>query len=147
MELIRENKEKHRATYFCGDRYRKVWTNTTPKWISDHVQLLKEQVPNYVLDFGNNWIDYKIIEGTPASKFPQTPEFIERIYDFCLDNVTEILPYVHGDWTLSNMIIDGDKITMCDWDNLGIYPMDEVYDKLHRDLLSSFGDPFLKYME
>ena len=117
MELIKENKEKHRATYFCGDRYRKVWTNTTSKWISDHVQLLKEHMPGYVLDFGSNWIEYNIIPGTPVNTIPHTDDFILRIHKFCLENIQQTKPYVHGDWVLSNMLIHDNVIRLCDWDN------------------------------
>jgi RIO-like serine/threonine protein kinase len=142
MELIRENKEKQRATYFCGDRYRKVWGNTTPKWISEHVQLLKQHVPGYVLDFGDNWIDYKIIPGIPANTFEHTPEFVNRIYTFCIENIKQTMPYTHGDWSLSNIIVDGNTLTMCDWDNLGKYHIDDVFEKLNEDLSSAFGDRF-----
>lgn len=139
MKLIRENKEKHRSTYFCGDRYRKVWTNTTPKWISEHVQLLKKQVPNYVLDFGGNWIDYAIVPGVPVNTLPHTPELALKVYNFCIDNIESTQPYAHGDWSLSNMLIDGDTIRLCDWDNLGIYPEDQVEGKLFKDLIDAFG--------
>ena len=144
MELIKENKEKHRATYFCGDRYRKVWTNTTPKWISDHVQLLKEHMPGYVLDFGSNWIEYNIIPGTPVNTIPHTDDFILRIHKFCLENIQQTKPYVHGDWVLSNMLIHDNVIRLCDWDNFGIYSDAEVRQKLYADLLSAFGERYLK---
>ena len=49
----------------------------------------------------------------------------------------------HGDWTLSNMIINKDKITMVDWDNLGIYPIDQVYKKMTADLKSAFGELYV----
>jgi hypothetical protein len=143
MKLIRENKEKQRTTYFCGDRYKKVWENSTPEWVIHHVQLLDKHVPGYVLNFGNNWIDYAVIPGVLASTFPHTPEFIKKIYKFCLDSIVETSPYVHGDWALSNMLVDGNIIRMCDWDNLGVYPMDEVKAKLIADLTDAFGKEFL----
>jgi RIO-like serine/threonine protein kinase len=142
MKLIRENKEKQRRTYFCEDRYKKVWDNTTPAWISEHVELLKKHVPGYVLDFGTNWIDYTIIPGVPASTLSHSPEFINRVYQFCLDSIVETSPYVHGDWTLSNILVDGDTLRLCDWDNLGVYPVDEVKAKLISDLTSAFGTAF-----
>jgi tRNA A-37 threonylcarbamoyl transferase component Bud32 len=49
----------------------------------------------------------------------------------------------HGDWTLSNIIINGDTMTMVDWDNLGSYPVDQVYKKLQSDLKSAFGDLYV----
>jgi RIO-like serine/threonine protein kinase len=147
MELIRENKEKHRSTYFCGDRYRKEWGNVTPVWISYHVQLLNKVVPGYVINFGDNWIEYKIIPGVPASTFTHTPEFIKKIYTFCLDNIQETYPYAHGDWALSNILINGDNIKLCDWDNLEVYPADEVKTKLFADLTDAFGKEFLLHVQ
>jgi hypothetical protein len=144
MELIKDNKEKHRTTYFCGDRYRKVWANTTPEWISNHVQLLQEHMPGYVLDYGTNWIEYSIIPGTPVNTIPHTDDFILRIHKFCLENIQQTKPYVHGDWVLSNMLIHNNVIRLCDWDNFGIYPDEEVKQKLHSDLLSAFGERYLK---
>lgn len=139
MKLIRENKEKHRATFFCGDRYRKEWYNVSPVWISYHVQLLNEVVPGYVLNFGDNWIEYKVIKGTPVSTLPHTPELAQKVYNFCLENIKNTSPYVHGDWALSNMLLDGDTIQMCDWDNLGIYPSEQVEGKMFKDLIDAFG--------
>ena len=144
MELIKENKEKHRSTYFCGDRYRKVWTNTTSKWIRDHLQLLKEHRPGYVLDFGENWIEYSVIPGTPVNTIPHTDDFILRIHEFCLENIQQTKPYVHGDWVLSNMLIHDNVIRLCDWDNFGIYSEEEITQKLYSDLLSAFGERYLK---
>ena len=147
MKLIRENKEKQRRTYFCEDRYKKVWDNTTPDWISNHVKLLNTHVPGYVLDFGTNWIDYAIIPGVPASTLFHSPEFINKVYQFCLDSIVETSPYVHGDWSLSNILVDGDNLRLCDWDNLGVYPMDEVKAKLISDLTNAFGTAFQQYTQ
>lgn len=142
MELIKQNKEKHRSVFFNGTCYKKVWSNTTPNWISDHVQLLENVVPGYVIDHGRDWITFNIIPGTPANTVPHTDEFIKRIHKFCLDNIQSTAPYVHGDWVLSNMLIDGDTIRMCDWDNLGFYPQTAVLEKLDKDLASAFGDRY-----
>jgi RIO-like serine/threonine protein kinase len=147
MKLIRENKEKQRATFFCGDRYRKEWYSRPPEWISSHVKMLNEHVPNYVLASGNNWIEYKIVPGTLASEFKHTPEFIDRIYRFCLENIKQTMPYTHGDWSLSNMIIDGDNITLIDWDNIGFYHPDDVFEKLNEDLTNAFGTAFQQYRQ
>lgn len=140
MQLIRQNTEKGRSVYFNEDCYIKVWSNVTPKWISDHVKLLKNIVPDYVLDYGGNWISFKVVPGVPASDFPHTPEFFEKIKSFCLENIKQTSPYVHGDWSLSNILIDHDNIKMCDWDNLGIYPEEEINKKLEFDLRNAFGD-------
>lgn len=146
MLLIRENKEKQRQTFLCKDRYRKVWYSSTPDWIRNHVQLLNQFVPGYVLDFGNDWIEFKIIIGKSAQTFEHTDEFIKLVYQFCLDNIKATAPYVHGDWTLSNIIISATgEMFLCDWDNVGQYPKEEVMTKLHNDLISAFGsDNFRK---
>lgn len=140
MELVRQNIEKGRSVFFNGDHYVKVWTDITPQWISEHVRLLKDLLPGYVLDHGGNWISYRIIPGVPASTFPQTPEFFAKIKNFCLENIKQTYPYVHGDWSLSNIIIDNDDINLCDWDNVGIYPAEEVNEKLEYDLRNAFGE-------
>lgn len=148
MNLIKENKQKKRKTYKLNDRYRKVWDFVDVDWLQDHTKLLNEVVPDYVIDFGHDnkimWIDYKTIPGKPASEFEHTDDFIKRIYTFCRNNIKETLPYVHGDWVLSNIIINGDTIKMCDWDNLNIYPKEDIIIKLHKDLKSAFGDKFDK---
>jgi RIO-like serine/threonine protein kinase len=143
MKLIRHNKEKNRFVYFCDDRYKKIWRNQNSDWIKNHVSKLDQLLPGYVLGYGNNWIDFRIIKGTPASEFSHTPEFIKQIRDFCLKQIKETAPLFHGDWTLSNIIIDGSKMTMVDWDNLDSYPIDQVYEKLTSDLKSAFGDKYV----
>lgn len=148
MILIKENKQKKRQTYKLDDRYRKVWSVVDLEWLTAHIELLKKVVPNYVLDYGYDsntmWIDYRIIPGYPASDIEHTDEFVEKIYKFCLENIKETAPYVHGDWVLSNILVDGDKMFMCDWDNLGKYPKEVVMKKLHKDLKSAFGERFDK---
>ena len=145
MELVRMNKEKGRSVFYNNDHYVKVWNHDkiTPKWIIDHVQLLKTLVPGYVIDHGENWIAFKEIDGIPANLFDHSAEFVQRIQQFCLENIKQTYPYAHGDWTLSNMIVDHDKIIMIDWDNVGIYPEEEVYNKMNLDLKSAFGDLYV----
>ncbi len=142
MVLIKENKEKHRSVFFDGENYVKVWGNTTPQWISEHVSILNELVPNYVIEYGGNWIKFKTVQGTPASEFDHTEEFINRVYNFCLEQIEKTLPYAHGDWVLSNIIIKEDSMFMVNWDNVGIYPKEEIYKKLHNDLKSAFGEKY-----
>lgn len=143
MKLVRKNTEKNRAVYFNNNCYVKVWTDATPKWISEHVNLLRKLVPDYVIDFGGNWISFKVVPGTPASEFPHTPEFVERIHKFCLSQIESTKPWYHGDWTLSNMIINGDSIAMVDWDNVGQYTREEVENKMRADLKSAFGELYV----
>jgi RIO-like serine/threonine protein kinase len=143
MKLIRHNEEKNRSVYFCEDRYKKIWHDIDSDWIENHVSNLNQLLPGYVLAYGSNWIDFKIVEGIPASEFPHTKEFVEQIHNFCLTQISETAPLFHGDWTLSNIIIDKDKMTMVDWDNLGSYPIDQVYKKLSSDLKSAFGNLYV----
>lgn len=151
MILIKENFQKKRQTWKADNFYRKVWQFIDLVWLEHHRELLDQVVPNYVLDVGYDdksmWIDYKIIPGIPASQFEHTDEFIKNIYDFCLKNIEETKPYVHGDWVLSNIIVDGGSIRMCDWDNLNIYPREEILKKLHKDLKSAFGEKFDKVIQ
>jgi RIO-like serine/threonine protein kinase len=147
MKLIRDNKEKQRSVYYCGNCYHKVWNSKPAHWVKDHVDLLNKVVPGHVLDFGDNWIDYAVIPGTLVSQLPHTMELMQQVYNFCLENIEQTYPYAHGDWALSNMLIENNAIRMCDWDNLGIYTQEEVYAKLHQDLLDSFGSSFLELIK
>jgi hypothetical protein len=143
MMLVRQNTEKGRSVFFDGTHYIKIWKEITPGWIPQHVGLLNEILPGYVADYGDNWISYNAIPGVLANTFPHTPEFIEKIKNFCLENIKQTAPYVHGDWTLSNILIDGESIRMCDWDNIGKYPMIDVYKKMNSDLKSAFGEKYV----
>ncbi len=90
-----------------------------------------------IVDGGNfNWT---------ANTFEHTDKFIDNIYKFCIGQIEDTLPFVHGDWVLSNIVINDNNITMIDWDNVGIYPKVEAYDKLYSDLYSQFGERFKKY--
>lgn len=148
MELIKENLQKKRQTWKLTDCYRKIWLFKDLTWQKQHIELLNEVVPNYVKSYGHcektMWIDFKIIPGIPASTFPHTEEFIKKVYLFCLDNIEKTRPYAHGDWVLSNILVDGSTFRLCDWDNLNIYPEKDKIVKLHMDLQSAFG---LKFKE
>ncbi len=144
MELVKENKAKGRKVYFCGDRYRKVWENKID-WIYTHVKILNRVMPGFVIDYGNDYIDYKVIEGVTANTVEHTDKFINKIYNFCLENIKATKPWVHGDWVLSNIIIQPDNtMLMIDWDNIGIYREEEYLNKLHTDLISAFGEDNFK---
>ena len=144
MELVKENKAKGRKVYFCGDRYRKVWENKID-WIYTHVKILNRVMPGFVIDYGNDYIDYKVIEGVTANTVEHTDKFINKIYNFCLENIKATKPWVHGDWVLSNIIIQpDDTMILIDWDNVGIYREEEYLNKLHTDLISAFGEDNFK---
>lgn len=149
MELIKENKEKFRSVWkLPNGNIRKYWYNKQPGWIEEHVDLLRNIVPNYVVDHGHDqssvWLDMFSVKGISANTIPHTEDFIKKIYQFCLDNIKATSPYAHGDWVLSNIIIDGETMSMCDWDNLNIYSKDEVIKKLKNDLRSAFGEKFIR---
>lgn len=147
MKLIKSNRDKHRVVYLLESGiYRKYWFDKTFAWIESHATLLTELVPGYVNNWGENelgvWLDTNPLPGVPASTLEHTDTFIRSIYNFCLDSISKTAPYVHGDWVLSNIIVDGDNMQLCDWDNLGIYPQDQIQTKLVNDLTSAFGKKF-----
>lgn len=144
MILVKANNEKGRRVFYKDGKYIKIWYNVKPQWIVEHVRLLRHFVSyDYVHEYGGNWISFNEIEGTPASKLEHTDSFIKQIYQYCLDNIEETKPYVHGDWVLSNIIVCPDNtFKLIDWDNIGIYSENEYMNKLHSDLRSSFGERF-----
>ena len=79
-----------------------------------HIAILNEVMEGWVIDYGvtkdTTWIDYHIVPGTPANTFAHTPQFVQRKYDFCIDSIQQTSPYVHYDWVLSNILIDGDNM-------------------------------------
>lgn len=145
MILVKENTIKQRKVYYTGHSYIKVWDNKSTQWVKEHVRILDIVVPNYVISSGYNYIEYKVVEGKTANTFEHTDKFIDNIYKFCIGQIEDTLPFVHGDWVLSNIVINDNNITMIDWDNVGIYPKVEAYDKLYSDLYSQFGERFKKY--
>lgn len=147
MVLIKENIEKGRKVYRKDDNtIRKIWFKKDLSWGIDHKAILDQINPGYIKEVGFEkgylWIDYRFVEGTPANKYEHDSFFIKKITDFCLSSILDTAPYVHGDWVLSNMLIKDESITLIDWDNVGIYPKDEVMAKLKNDLQSAFGEKF-----
>ena len=145
MELIKENIEKQRAVYRKDkDTIRKIWYNTPFEWMEEHRAMLDILNPDYVKDIGWNkdhvWMDMKLIPGTPASQFPHTKEFVKRIRNYVNEQYNSTKPYAHGDWVLSNIIINDNELHMIDWDNLGKHPNFFVKRKIKRDLKSAFGE-------
>ncbi len=151
MELIKENKEKCRAVFKLNETtIRKYWYNRSIDWLDVHVYSLDIVFPGYVIDHGSDqsgvFADFKKIDGIPASEFPHTDDFIKMICSFCLKNIKETYPYAHGDWVLSNIIINDTEIKMCDWDNLSIQSEETVLKKMTSDLRSAFGDKISKVL-
>ena len=56
-------------------------------------------------------------------------EFITKVYNFCIDNIRETAPYAHYDWSLDNIIIDGDNLQLIDWDLCAIYTDQEIKER------------------
>jgi hypothetical protein len=107
--------------------------------IDEHVEMVNKLFPGYILDYkvysNSIWIDYKIIRGVPASEvFPKTPEFISKVYKFCVDHYKMTAPYAHGDWILENIMVDGDDFKLIDWDHLDIYSEQEAYGRIYNDI-------------
>ena len=144
MELIKENREKQRAVFLKNETIiHKIWYDKDFAWADNHVYELEKVNPGYALQFDYDidhvWIDFKRVAGVPASSFQHTESFIKMIHNFCHDHYKKTQPYAHGDWVLSNIIIDGDVIEMIDWDNLGKHPSFFVRRKIKSDLKSAFG--------
>jgi len=154
MQLVKENKEKRRRVYKSENFYRKQWDFINQKWLDNHIDIMEKVRPGYIvkhgIEDGKMFVDTKIIKGTVADILPHTPEFVKSIYDFCLQNINETQPFAHGDWVLSNIIIQDDSYVLIDWDNVGVYQPSEVSAKLESDLRSAFGkryDEMLRTLE
>jgi thiamine kinase-like enzyme len=150
MELIKENLIKKRSVYKTDNFIRKYWHDKTLNWATQHYHLVKQFAPELVIEVGQDcsgvYMDMNIVKGSLATSFEYTDEFVKKIYKFCLKNIEETKPFAHGDWTLSNMIIDGENIVLIDWDNVGIYPKSTIMRKLRSDMIATFGDRFLEVM-
>lgn len=146
MKLVKENIEKAREVYKTDTSYIKHWHGKDFVWLLAHIKRLERVRPDYIINYGPGdgfmWAEFAKLEGTPASEFEHTPEFVKRITEYCVNNYKETYPYAHGDWVLSNIIINGDTIEMCDWDNVDKYPKEGVLEKMRNDLKSAFGDKF-----
>lgn len=143
MELIKENKQKKRAVFLKdSDTIRKFWYDKDSVWMKQHAEILINVQPGYVKYVGENYIDFTRYLGQPASTFKHTPQFRDEVCKFCLAQINSTLPFAHGDWVLSNIIIDGNTMRMVDWDNVGIYDTKTIYTKLKADLQSAFGELF-----
>ena len=147
MELIKDNILKNRKVYKLHGKYRKEWSVVNFDLLEKHVSIMNKIHPGYILNYGktNNimWLEVAAIDGVLASTIPHTDEFVDQIVKFCLDNIRQTYPYAHGDWVLSNIIKDHNGLFhLIDWDNVDIYPIDIILQKLNQDLTSAFGDKF-----
>ena len=141
MELIKTkimsvSKDRERRVYKSKTHYRKYWNYSSHTFgpqgmsIKEHVEMVNKLFPGYILTYEVSkegmWIDYNIVPGILAEKFPRSPEFIKKIYNFCIENMRETAPYFHYDWAFHNILIDGDNLQLIEWDDCGIYPEQEV---------------------
>lgn len=151
MVLIKEHKQKKRQVWKLDDGYKKVWLFNDIDWLKIHVSLINDVFPGHIREYGSTensmWIITNTIPGIPANQFPHTEDFIKKIYKFCLNNTKQYKPYAHGDWALSNIIVDGENIQMCDWDNFNIWSPTDVVIKMDKDLRSAFGPLYDKVKE
>lgn len=146
MVLIKEQKQKKRQVWKLDDGYKKVWLFNDIGWLDHHVSLINQVFPGHIREHGcsdnDMWMITNTIPGIPASQFPHTDEFIRKIYNFCVEHIHSTAPYTHGDWSLSNIIIDGDNIQMCDWDNYNLWSLKDAMMKMRMDLRTCFGEKF-----
>lgn len=147
MNLLKDNPSKHRTVYSDHHYVKKHWRDKTVDWMLNHIKILDLIRPNYVkgcgIDSSGVYILFDILPGTLADTYPHTDDFIRTILNYCLELNESTKPFYHGDWVLSNMLIDSDNtIRMCDWDNVGLHTIEEVKEKLYSDLYSAFGDRF-----
>lgn len=146
MELIKHNEQKKRSVYKIDGDYKKIWHFKDISWLDNHIGLLDMFAPGLVKMHGwtedKMWILMNNVSGIPASNFEQTEEFVKKIYNFCLKNIEDTAPYAHGDWVLSNIIVNGDELKLVDWDNLNIYPKKQIKKKLIQDMEKAFGSKF-----
>ena len=159
MRLIKLKKisvSRERRVYKYKTHYRKHWNFASNKFfttrlpIHEHVEIVNKLFPGYILGYKIlkkcMWIDYKIIPGIPASEYfwykniqdtpPKDKEFIKKIYNFCIDNIRETAPYAHYDWTLDNIIVDGDNLQLVDWDLCAIYTDQEIKERFESCYIS-----------
>lgn len=151
MLLIKSDIPRKREVWLLNDRYRKIWRYSRPDLLFRHVKLINLAFPGFIIDHGhdkqNMWVDYRIIEGIRADRILLDDEKILKIYNFCLENIRETAPFYHGDWNLSNIIVNDGNLTLIDWDTINTDTEDEMMIKMHFDLRSSIGPKFDKFID
>ncbi len=127
--------------------YRRVWMAELETRLVKHVYIMNQIRPGYILDYGVRpegiFLEVKLVPGVPAQDLKLTDDFRQRILEFCLDNIRSTQPYAHGDWHLSNILVNGSDMDIVDWDTVGTYSSREVHAKLTKDLQSYFGQDFV----
>jgi len=139
-----------RRVYKLNDIYRKEWLNIDIFSLSRWVDRMDKVFPGYVLNYGLTekcmFIDMKNIIGIPANQIIHDQEFIKKIINFCIDNIKQTKPFAHMDWSMSNIIVNDDRMQMVDWDALKRYPYSLIEYKLNNDLELAFGNKLQNYI-
>lgn len=148
-KLIKSNPKNKSEVWEFDNHFRKKWLYKDEPWLEKHYQMLKDTCGDvYVKNFGftetEMWLDTNKLPGKLATTFDFTPEFIERISRFCLEQYKKTKPFAHFDWDLNNIIISDNNISLVDWDNYGMYSEGQVLDKMKADLKKSFGDKLIE---
>jgi len=151
MKLVKENKVKKRAVFYDGTYYYKTWYFYDAKWFDQHIKLLNLYIPeilnDWILKSNSMTIVMNEIKGTLANTFIHDQAFFNKIYTACLQNIKETRPYAHGDWVLSNIIINkNDEIKFIDWDNINLFQEIAISKKMEFDLKSAFGENYNNYV-
>jgi|TARA_B100001094_G_scaffold312677_1_gene349584 hypothetical protein len=149
MEFVQKNKKRKIEVYKGDGFYLKKFFKRNEQWLETHVENLQNAYPNYLLDYGAEsdhvWTKVKQLPGKEAWQFEQTEEFIKKIVEFCKANYKKTYPYAHTDWGLSNILIDGDNIYLCDWDGVAIYPKQWTMQTMYATLVKDMGIRVKKY--
>ena len=139
-----------RRVFKSGNTYRKEWIDKGILNLSKWVDRVNHVFPGFILDYGLDdncmFIIMRNLEGTPADKIIHDDLFIEKMIDFCINNIKHTAPLAHMDWSMSNIIVNDNTIEMVDWDNLGMYPYSLVEYKLNHDLKLAFGNKLNHYI-
>jgi|TARA_B110000858_G_scaffold166517_1_gene193848 RIO-like serine/threonine protein kinase len=147
---IGTGRAKIRTVHNYKTHYRKHWNYVDPQWFHPHIDIVNRFRPGYIISSRLTkkamWIDYKVIPGIRAdhTDFIRDDQFTSRIHNFVISNIQETYPYVHGDWTMHNMIIDGTDIELIDWDSCQIHTHQDIIKLFNLAMTKNFGSNYLK---
>ena len=148
MDLLKENKQKQRKVYLHDKCIIKVYGSVSLAQIEAHVKIMDKIKPGYIISYGRTmdetYLVCKLIEGQPCNILHHP---VETIYKFCLDSILETYPYVHMDWSPSNIMYDGKQYHLVDWDNVGIYDIRLALLELDNDMSEYYKSEFHLFKE
>ena len=134
------------------------------EWYKEHCRLMDKYYPGFILSrscSGNRIIlEYKEIEGNricgdedwePTEPIDWSYRRIHKLYRWILSEVDKTWPYTHGDWALTNILVQSNgEFKMVDFDtfsNTSLPTMDHVINQIHTDLIKGFGKrKFTRYL-